>query len=66
MHLIIINEKDKNKLLEKENELFDKEKIQRLMRNGALNNVMILQQYAYQGSETTEIPMKLKNTELFP
>ena len=36
MHLIIINDKDKNKLLEKENELFDKEKIQRLMRNGTM------------------------------
>ena len=36
MHLIIINEKDNNKSQEKENELFDKEKIQRLMRNGTM------------------------------
>ena len=66
-------DKDKNKL--KENELIDKEEIQRLIRNGTLKNmhysyectnVMTLQQYVYQGSESAEIPVILKNTGLFP
>ena len=64
-------DKDKNKL--KENELIDKEEIQRL-RNGTLRNmhysyectnVMTLQQYVYQGSESAEIPVILKNTGPF-
>ena len=68
----IINKKDKDKNKLKENELIDKEEIQRL-RNGTLQNmhysyectnVMTLQQYVYQGSESAEIPVILKNTGL--
>ena len=65
-------DKDKNKL--KENELIDKEEFL-LIRNGTFKNmhysyectnVMTLQQYVYQGSESAEIPVILKNTGLFP
>ena len=70
----IINKKDKDKNKLKENELIDKEEIQRLIRNGTLKNihysyectnVMTLQQYVYQGSESAEIPVILKNTGPF-
>ena len=70
----ITNKKDKDKNKLKENELIDKEEIQRLIRNGTLKNmhysyectnVMTLQQYVYQGSESAEIPVILKNTGLF-
>ena len=65
-----ITEKN-DKLLEKREESFDKNKIQELKRRGAVinfgysfawTNLMILQQYVYQGTESTEIPLMLKNT----
>ena len=65
-----INGKNKNNF-EKKEENFDKDKIQELMRKGTLQNMhytyectnlMILQQYVYQGTESTEIPLMLKNT----
>ena len=71
----ITNKKDKDKNKLKENELIDKEEIQRLIKNGTIKNihhsyectnVMTLQQYVYQGSESAEIPVILKNTGLFP
>ena len=52
---------------------FEQENVQRLMRRGGLKdlhysyecpNFMTLQQYVYQGSESTEIPLILKNTGL--
>ena len=70
----ITNKKDKDKNKPKENELIDKEEIQRQIRSGTLKNmnysyectnVMTLQQYVYQGSESAEIPVILKNTGLF-
>ena len=69
----IINKKDKDKNKLKENELIDKEEFL-LIRNGTFKNmhysyectnVMTLQQYVYQGSESAEIPVILKNTGPF-
>ena len=68
------NKKEKD-LNEKEEEYFEKEKVQELIRKGTIKNVhysfectnlMILQHYVYQGTESTKIPLILKNTGLFP
>ena len=68
------NKKEKNNINGKNKNNFEEEeenKIQELMRKGTLQNMhytyectnlMILQQYVYQGTESTEIPLMLKNT----
>ena len=69
-------EKKKNaKKNKEEKDQNEEEEVQEIIRKGTTKNVhysfectnlMILQQYVYQGTESTKIPLILKNTGLFP